>query len=139
LVGKIIKEFQELEESLAFLVYFSCYNKSTTLTEKEARGEAILQWNKMQGATLGQRMKKIKELRFFEEENDIIVLDFLTEKRNYIAHRFFTENSLNSFATQKDIAICMEELGKISQWSELINEALKKMVNFHFSQLKDIS
>lgn len=128
LVGKNIESFQKLENNLALLIYFSYLpNECELCTNNKfgAREKALEEWDKADKATLGCKLKRIEELKIFETDNDIMVLSFLTDKRNYIVHNFFTNNT---FITNPDIESHKKELLEIYKWNEIINTALIRML-----------
>jgi len=127
LVGKTIEEFQRLEEMLALIVYFCRLEKSKIAIDiNKAKEKALIEFAKLDKKPLGEKLKKIEGLKFFEEENDIIVLNFLRDKRNYVAHNFFLKNTFNS---ESDIISRENELMDIRKWSKLINSALIRLLD----------
>jgi len=127
LVGKIIKEFQGLEENLALLIYFAHLPENSNFEPsiEDSKIKAINEWSKADERTFGYKLGAIQKLRFFEEENDILVLGFLKDKRNYIAHHFFVDNT---FDNEVSIEKHRKELSEILNWSKTINSAVAKMV-----------
>ena len=123
LVGKIINNFQKLENLLFILLYIQY--KNTNNYDKKEKKELRSYWANTKPSTLGQKLHCIKEISFFESENDIVVFEYLTTKRNYIAHEFFTDNE---FDTEEDITNRKKELEQIDHDSAFIANALELLV-----------
>ena len=124
LIGELIQIFQKIEENLALLMY--CHNIHQPNISEKTRDLAIHKWATMSQSTFGKKLKDIEELKLFEEKNDIIVLDYIKTKRNYIAHSFFLDND---FKSESDIYKKTAELIQLKKDSIMIQKALKLILN----------
>lgn len=127
LVGRNICIFQKIEMHLALLIYCN-YNEARC---DNRRLVALKQYAEIDDKSLGIKIEKIRALKIFESENDITILNFLKDERNYIAHNFFIENNFNN---DDDIEMHKNELLQILREAELIEKALNKMVSEQIKQ-----
>lgn len=135
LIGKIIHAFQELEEHLAILVYCHYYEHNDK-KYSDIRKTAIEQYSKMDGATLGQKLHQILcQNLMSKSDEDYIVLEYLTNRRNYIAHNFFVENS---FKEQSDIDEKLIELTELLQQVQLVEKGYGRMLRAELQHLNII-
>lgn len=111
LVGKCIQLFQMLENCLALLVY---YHECDTISEnkKLAKQLALEHWGEYDAKTLGQKLHRIKELQFWENQNDLIVFDYLVSNRNYLVHKYFFDNDFDTPEQIKENTIQLETIFK---------------------------
>ena len=120
LIGKLMENFQKVEQNLALLVF--CYDsKHVSKSNQEIHMAALKNWLSMDKATLGKKLNKINELSIFENENDTMVLDYINNQRNHIAHSFFIANDFQSTSL---IVNKKKELLKIESEVLLILKAL---------------
>lgn len=84
-----------LEKSLALLIYY--HECNSVQTDKiTAKKNALRLWEEYGRKTLGAKLDKIKELRVWEHEHNIIVFDYLRKSRNYVVHQFFLKNNIDT-------------------------------------------
>ena len=81
LVGEILENAQYIEWNIALIVSKSHNVEATNLFEN------------MQNMTMGQIIGYAKKVEFFEE-SDIEELEYILNKRNYLAHQFFKKNDI---------------------------------------------
>lgn len=95
LVGKCIEVFQMLENCLALLIY---YHECDTISEdkKLAKQLALKHWDEYDTKTLGAKLHRIKELQFWESENDLLIFEYFVSNRNFLVHKYFFENDFDS-------------------------------------------
>lgn len=135
LIGKIIKEFQELEEHLAILVYCHYYAKRGKRFE-DIRRNALEQYAKIDSVTFGQKLGQMLDKKIMsKQDNDYWILDYLKEKRNYIAHNFFVENK---FEEQSDIDKREKELAELLQQVQLVEKGYGRMMMSELQRLRII-
>ena len=128
LVGRLIKEFQELENNLALLVYlYNCKQKGCMPSGFNKDGLKI--YFNLSEATLGRKLKEIREMNMFEDEYDFVVLNFLKDKRNYIVHTFFSENKLSSNA---EMNFAKEQLNLRLKEAKLVSNAIDRMIHYYY-------
>lgn len=124
LAGHAICIFQNIESRLALLIYLY-YRTDDNRQDQNSYQLALEQFAEMDSKTLSAKIKKIETLKMFESKNDINVLEFLNDKRNYLAHMFFVENK---FDTEDDIEKRTGELTLIINDANIIAKALGYMV-----------
>ena len=93
--------------------------------ENKSKAQIAKEFAAIDKEPLGKKLSKIKGVNAFESKNDIAVLQYLTKKRNYIAHCFFIDNK---FDTELEIAERKNELLQIKKDAEFIETALNKML-----------
>lgn len=120
LVGKLLREFQELEENLSYIVY--------RMDTESGKKNAILVFNK----SLGGKIRYIEKENSFGE-NDITVFDYLKEKRNYLVHEFFID-----LREKEDLSEKEKELSDLMENVNLINSALLRMAIEYYKNEKKI-
>lgn len=81
LVGEIFEVAQYIEWNIALIV---CKSQNLNVDDL---------FEKMQDMTLGQVINYARKVEYFEED-DILELEYILDKRNYIAHRFFKKNDI---------------------------------------------
>lgn len=81
LFGEIFETAQYIEWNLALLI---CKSQNTN---------ADNMFNDMQDMTMGQIIGYAKDARLFNEDA-ICELEYILEKRNYLAHQFFKQNDI---------------------------------------------
>lgn len=81
LVGKIFENAQYIEWNVALIV-----SKSHNMTADSL-------FEKMQEMTMGQIVGYAKNVEFFGD-GDISELEYILDKRNYLAHQFFKQNDI---------------------------------------------
>lgn len=122
LVGEILHRFQNIE------TYFtlSVYKISLDLPYDNNLHKRILStFYKMQDKTFGQKLETIKNIGTLGICDDIVVLEYLRDKRNYVAHDFF---SANEFNTTQDIETRKKELLQILQDTKIIEKAIRRAI-----------
>lgn len=81
LFGEIFETAQYIEWNLALLI---CKSQNTN---------ADNMFNDMQDMTMGQIIGYAKDARLFNEDA-ICELEYILDKRNYLAHQFFKQNDI---------------------------------------------
>ena len=81
LFGKIFENAQYIEWNVALIV-----SKSHNMTAADL-------FEKMQDMTMGQIVSYAKNVEFFDD-GDISELEYILDKRNYLAHQFFEQNDI---------------------------------------------
>lgn len=81
LFGEIFEAAQYIEWNIALIVSRSCGINAANLFEK------------MQNMTMGQIIGYAKNVEFFCYD-DITELEYILDKRNYLAHHFFKKNDI---------------------------------------------
>ena len=79
LFGEIFENAQYIEWNIALIV-----SKSQNINASNL-------FNKMQEMTMGQIIGYAKKVEFFEDD-DLDELEYILNKRNYLAHQFFKQN-----------------------------------------------
>ena len=81
LFGEIFENAQYIEWNVALIV-----SKSHNMTAADL-------FEKMQDMTMGQIVSYAKNVEFFGD-SDISELEYILDKRNYLAHQFFKQNDI---------------------------------------------
>lgn len=81
LFGKIFEVAQYIEWNIALISSKSQHNKAKNMFEN------------MQEMTMGQIVNIARGVEYFENE-DIEELEYILNKRNYLAHQFFKQNDI---------------------------------------------
>ena len=81
LFGEIFENAQYIEWNVALIVS-KAYNTT-----------AACLFEKMQEMTMGQIIGYARNVKFFSDD-DISELEYILEKRNYLAHQFFKQNDI---------------------------------------------
>lgn len=81
LFGEIFENAQYIEWNIALIV-----SKSHNITAADL-------FEKMQDMTMGQIVSHAKNVEFFGD-SDISELEYILDKRNYLAHQFFKQNDI---------------------------------------------
>ena len=81
LFGEIFENAQYIEWNVALIV-----SKSHNMTADSL-------FDKMQEMTMGQIVGYAKNVEFFDD-GDISELEYILDKRNYLAHQFFKQNDI---------------------------------------------
>lgn len=81
LFGEIFENAQYIEWNVALIVSKSHHMTAADLFEK------------MQDMTMGQIVSYAKNVEFFGD-GDISELEYILDKRNYLAHKFFKQNDI---------------------------------------------
>lgn len=81
LFGEIFEIAQYIEWNIALISSKSQFNKAKNIFED------------MQEMTMGQIVNIAREVEYFENE-DIEELEYILNKRNYLAHQFFKQNDI---------------------------------------------
>lgn len=81
LFGEIFENAQYIEWNVALIV-----SKSHNMTAADL-------FEKMQDMTMGQIVSYSKNVEFFGD-GDISELEYILDKRNYLAHQFFKQNDI---------------------------------------------
>ena len=81
LFGEIFENAQYIEWNVALIV-----SKSHNMTAADL-------FEKMQDMTMGQIVSYAKNVEFFGD-GDISELEYILDKRNYLAHQFFKQNDI---------------------------------------------
>lgn len=83
LVGELLENVQYIEWNLAVLICDSQKDNKKIDNSKL--------FSKMQAMTLGQIINLVKKVNIFEDD-ELDELEFILNKRNYLAHQFFKIN-----------------------------------------------
>lgn len=127
LIGKSIEQFQRLEENLILLLF--CYYKKQCNNEELILKEKVLnKLTELEKKTMGTKLNAIKEFKVFEEKNDISVMEYLTNKRNYIVHEFFIKNE---FKTNNDIEKNKKEIEQIYKDTKFMVKSITNMIIYY--------
>lgn len=121
LAGKTLHCFQDFEMYMQLCLYIEASDNSCS---NEYREELYKIFNATYDGTLGVKIKKIKELHIFNEQDENVFI-YLKDKRNYLAHKFFTENSFDS---KEDILHRQQELQRLLHDITLICKVLKNYI-----------
>lgn len=81
LFGEIFENAQYIEWNVALII-----SKSHNMTAADL-------FEKMQDMTMGQIVSYAKNVEFFGD-GDISELEYILDKRNYLAHQFFKQNDI---------------------------------------------
>ena len=81
LFGRIFENAQYIEWNIALIV------------SKSQKTEVSCFFEQMQNMTMGQIINSAKRVEFFDK-NDIRELEYILDKRNYLAHHFFKQNDI---------------------------------------------
>ncbi len=125
LVGKVVCEFQKLEDSLFLIVFDFLYKKGVLQSSLKFQNKDFQSLIVYSEKTLGFKLNHIKTLKIFQDNNDIDVLEFLKNKRNYIIHHFFLDNK---FKSEEEIEMAEIELQQLFSDIKLILKALKNIL-----------
>ena len=98
LFGEIFETAQYIEWNLALLI---CKSQNTN---------ADNMFNDMQDMTMGQIIGYAKDARLFNED-DICELEYILDKRNYLAHQFFKKN--DKVKHNKNYAFLENKVGEL--------------------------
>lgn len=119
LTGKLLRAFQELENNLSYIVY----RKDKEIGKKDA----TYIFNK----SMGIKIKYIEKEKSFDK-NDIVIFDYLRERRNYLVHEFFIDlREENLIEKEKELSDMIENVN-------LINSALLGMAVEYYKNEKKI-
>ncbi len=89
LFGEIFENAQYIEWNIALIV-----SKSQNINASNL-------FNKMQEMTMGQIIGYAKKVEFFEDD-DLDELEYILNKRNYLAHQFFKQNDIVKHSNNTD-------------------------------------
>ena len=116
LVGEIFEVAQYIEWNIALI---AC--KSRKLNVEDL-------FKKMQDMTMGQVINYAKKVEYFAEE-DISELEYILDKRNYIAHQFFKINDIVKHK-ENDVFI-KNKIGELENILERFQNFNKALSNFY--------
>ena len=120
LVGKIFENAQYIEWNVALIV-----SKSHNMTADSL-------FEKMQEMTMGQIVGYAKNVEFFDD-GDISELEYILDKRNYLAHQFFKQNDIVKHRNNwKFIENKIRELQNILTRFQNYNNALSDFYRTNF-------
>ena len=120
LVGKIFENAQYIEWNVALIV-----SKSHNMTADSL-------FDKMQEMTMGQIVGYAKNVEFFDD-GDISELEYILDKRNYLAHQFFKQNDIVKHRNNwKFIENKIRELQNILTRFQNYNSALSDFYRTNF-------
>lgn len=122
LVGQLIHHFQIIEQYITLLVYKKTINLPLDDESKEEIYHII---NDIYDKSFGHKLKKIQDLNILNTNTDEIVLEYIKNKRNYIAHNSFTEKSFNTYEGIKSHAL---ELTQILHDTKIVETAIKLLI-----------
>lgn len=120
LVGKIFENAQYIEWNVALIV-----SKSHNMTADSL-------FEKMQEMTMGQIVGYAKKVEFFGD-GDISELEYILDKRNYLAHQFFKQNDIVKHSNNgKFLKNKIRELQNILTRFQNYNDALSDFYKTNF-------
>lgn len=120
LFGKIFENAQYIEWNIALIVSKLHNIDATNLFEK------------MQDMTMGQIVGYAKNVEFFND-NDIAELEYILDKRNYLAHQFFKQNDIVKHSTnEKFLDNKIRELSNLLVRFQNSNNALSNFYGTNF-------
>lgn len=120
LVGKIFENAQYIEWNVALIV-----SKSHNMTADSL-------FEKMQEMTMGQIVGYAKNVEFFGD-GDISELEYILDKRNYLAHQFFKQNDIVKHSNNgKFLENKIRELQNILTRFQNYNDALSDFYKTNF-------
>ena len=119
-VGKIFENAQYIEWNVALIV-----SKSHNMTADSL-------FEKMQEMTMGQIVGYAKNVEFFGD-GDISELEYILDKRNYLAHQFFKQNDIVKHSNNgKFLENKIRELQNILTRFHNYNDALSDFYKTNF-------
>lgn len=120
LFGEIFENAQYIEWNVALIV-----SKSHNMTADSL-------FDKMQEMTMGQIVGYAKNVEFFDD-GDISELEYILEKRNYLAHQFFKQNDIVKHSNNvKFLENKIRELQNILTRFQNYNSALSDFYRTNF-------
>lgn len=120
LFGEIFENAQYIEWNVALIV-----SKSHNMTADDL-------FEKMQDMTMGQIVGYAKNVEFFED-GDISELEYILDKRNYLAHQFFKRNDIVKHSNNvKFLENKIRELQNILTRFQNYNGALSDFYRINF-------
>lgn len=120
LFGEIFENAQYIEWNVALIV-----SKSHNMTADSL-------FDKMQEMTMGQIVGYAKNVEFFDD-GDISELEYILDKRNYLAHQFFKQNDIVKHRNnRKFIENKIRELQNILTRFQNYNDALSNFYRNNF-------
>ena len=120
LFGEIFENAQYIEWNVALIV-----SKSHNMTADSL-------FDKMQEMTMGQIVGYAKNVEFFDD-GDISELEYVLDKRNYLAHQFFKQNDIVKHRNNwKFIENKIRELQNILTRFQNYNSALSDFYRTNF-------
>lgn len=120
LIGEIFENAQYIEWNIALIV-----SKSQNINASNL-------FVKMQELTMGQIINYAKKVEFFEDD-DLDELEYILEKRNYLAHQFFKQNDIIKHSrNEKFLDNKIRELSNILTRFKDYNNALSNFYETNF-------
>ncbi len=120
LFGEIFEIAQYIEWNIALISSKSQFNKAKNIFED------------MQEMTMGQIVNIAREVEYFENE-DIEELEYILNKRNYLAHQFFKQNDIVKHKENyKFIDNKIRELNNILNRFEKFNNYMSRFYRNNF-------
>ncbi len=120
LFGKIFEVAQYIEWNIALISSKSQHNKAKNMFEN------------MQEMTMGQIVNIARGVEYFENE-DIEELEYILNKRNYLAHQFFKQNDIVKHKeNSKFIDNKIRELNNILNRFEKFNNYMSRFYRNNF-------
>ncbi len=120
LFGEIFENAQYIEWNVALIV-----SKSHNMTAADL-------FDKMQDMTMGQIIGYARNVEFFSD-NDIEELEYILDKRNYLAHQFFKQNDIVKHnSNEKFLDNKIRELRNILTRFQNYNNALSNFYRKNF-------
>lgn len=120
LFGEIFENAQYIEWNLALIISKSQNIEATNLFEQ------------MQDMTMGQVVGYARNVEFFSD-NDIEELEYILDKRNYLAHQFFKQNDIVKHnSNEKFLDNKIRELRNILTRFQNYNNALSNFYRKNF-------
>lgn len=116
LVGEIFENAQYIEWNIALIVCKSQNSNADKLFEK------------MQDMTMGQIINCARNTEFFED-SDLDELEYILDKRNYLAHQFFKKNDIVKH--NKNVAFIKNKLGELKNILERFQAFNRELSSFY--------
>lgn len=122
LFGKIFENVQYIEWNVALIV-----SKSHNMTADDL-------FEKMQTMTMGQIIRYARNAKLFNDD-DIIELEYILDKRNYLAHQFFKQNDIVKHNNNVDfLENKIRELRNILTRFQNYNDELSNFYRLNFKK-----
>lgn len=120
LFGEIFENAQYIEWNVALIV-----SKSQNLNADDL-------FERMQDMTMGQIVGYARNIEFFSDD-DISELEYILDKRNYLAHQFFKQNDIVKHSSNaKFLENKIRELRNILTRFQNYNDALSNFYRTNF-------
>lgn len=124
MISIIYKLFGEIFENAQYIEW-----NIALITCKSHKINALDLFKKMQEMTMGQILSYAKNVEFFSND-DIRELEYILDKRNYLAHQFFKQNDIVKHnRNEKFLENKIRELRNILARFQNFNSSLSNFLN----------